>query len=259
MYSQIQNNIKKIKLIPDNKEEFLKNIKLLSIDDKYKKFIIDAVNLKVIDGVDDRDIFYIDKPYKYNFYNYSQKLTIKDKLNIKKLGFNNKEINYSNYDFNYYKNDVAIKKGFKNHNSSENYYEYLLQNNLIIDYDKKTNLIKYDYIPYTNEINLNEDYFKTLINNIHIYWDQYELWTNNINLCSYRNNSFNDPDMFFWKDTTEEIKEITNLENFISEYRYYKLRPKTIIYKISQNTLPENIIKYLYYSYYILENLSKRF
>jgi len=259
--NKIQNNIKKIKLIIENSDIFWKKIEEHNIDEDKINFLKDCINLEVQDKVDLCDIFYLDK-YQfqpqfrkgYNFYDYSQKLTIDDLKKLKKMKFKNFEINYFNYDLNGIKNNVVVKKGTKL--NIKNYYESLQKKKIIIS--KKDNYIFFKYYPKYDSFT--EIDFYDLVEKIKMFWKKYNIWVNSINYYSLRkNNYFYDPDMFYTKVNIVNAFNL-NIKNneFEFYYKKYKLRNKTIVYKIKY-FLDKNAINFLYNSYHILETLARTF
>lgn len=260
--------IKSLKLIPADKKKFISNIRSKTVDDKYKEFVLSLLYTESYQENMDADAFYIDEPYKWNFYNYTQKFKYKEKLECHKKGWdlNSKETNYSNYDDILIKADKYIKYknkvGYDSYNKVgyDSYYEKIESIFPWVVQDGKYLVVEYCKGEYVDPFA--EDYREHIVSYLK---EMYELglWANNINWYSIRKSEDGtkivtfDPELFFIIEYNKDIKNIKTFEEFIRKYYRFKLKSKIIHYKIKHNDLDESAMKYLYNSYWILENMAQ--
>lgn len=256
----METRIKSVKLIPEDTEEFKKNIHSKKLDNKYKEFILGLLETKTCYVCDIMDNFYIDYPYKWNFYNYTQKFKSQEKLVCHRMGWdiNCKETNYSNYD------DILIKDGkYIKYKNKVGYHDYYNEIDRIFPWvEQAGNYLIVDYCDDDYIDPFDKSYGKLIIKYLKEMYDL-GLWANNINWYSIRLSKAKnkiktfDPELFFVIKHNKRIQGIDSFESFISTYYHYKLRNKSIHYKIKYNDLDENAIMYLYNSYWILEKMAQ--
>jgi len=269
-------NIKNLKLIihPKIKDSFYEDVLKLKTDYPIFDFLktVEKINIdySTVDDIDKINLNRFDRfdnqeRHIWNFYDYSPKLKENDLKLLEILATKrnlNKHYLYSNGDVYYKNNNIAVRKTMKNHGESLVYYNYIKK---ILKYKLISNrFIEYNISDRITLDVLKNGFFKELSEKIIYFWDRYSIWTNNINYETIGYSSkidFFDPDMFYWKKTTKEISTIKDTKEFIKNYKYYKLRPKNVIYYLNdynKEYLHENLI-YLYFSYIILENMSIEF
>ncbi len=256
----MKKNIKNIKIIPDNKEEYLRCIKLLDINDSMKNFFIESLNTIETNVDTEMDDFYIDFPYKYNLYNYTQKFNIKEKLKCIKLGYNikNKETNFSNYDDILLNNNNYIK--LKNKKGYINYYNKIEKTFSWVK--QKDDFLIVDYINDQYVENFSDEFLEDFYNSLKELYNK-GLWLNNFNWYSLRYDKIKrkikyfDPDIFYIINDNDALMNIKSFDELLIKYITYKLKEKTIIYRLKYNTIDAKVAKYIYYSYLMLEKVSK--
>ena len=90
------------------------------------------------------------------------------------------------------------------------------------------------------------------------------LWLNNFNNYSIRYDSFlddfyvYDPDSFYVISHNKDLCGIKDINDFFEKFIKYKLREKSIIYRLKNNDLDKEAANYIYYSYWLLENVAQR-
>ena len=253
--------LKKIQIVPDNDLEFLENMNRLNVSIKIKKFIMDCYSPSPI-KVDECDDFYIDVPYKYNFYNYSQKQDVKFTVKTFQKGYRKKEINMFNYDYNFIDStsNMYIKQPTKK--GYYEYYDHMLkypQFKIFDNYVRTERLVsnKLDDLVFDDEVI--DKFIQFLIMN----FTKYGTWINNFNNYSIRYDEVNgfflyDIDVCYVCEHNDDLKTLDNELDFVEAFKKYKLGPKTITYRLKDNKLDVESATYLYYTYWFLENVAQR-
>ena len=251
---------KQVKFIPDNEQEFIDAINSKNIPDEMKQFFIESLYY-TIGHVDDCDNFYIDKPYSFNLYGYSQKLKAEHILKMRSLGFKDgTEVNFFNYDKNYLKGtDHYIK--LKNKIGYHDYYVYLNEKLKWFKPHEEFLIVERPCVTTLDELVFDLDVVRRLVDYIIDAYD-HGLWLNNFNNYGVRYDREKkrfyayDPDIFFVIEQNDVVYDIKDQKDFIDKYIYYKLRKKDIIYRVSNpHALTEQVLYYMYYTFWLLENM----
>lgn len=249
---------KQVKLVPDNRDDFIAAINEKNIAQDKKDFFIQSLDYEIT-HVDDCDDFYIDKPYKFNLYDYKQKLTPQHMIKMRKLGFVDTETNFFNYDRNFLAPGKYIK--LKNKIGYDHYYQFLnkklewflpLEEFLIVDRPCTATL---------DDLVFDKSILHSFVD--YLVWNfRRGLWLNNFNNYAIRYDQQKkkfyayDPDIFFVIEHNKDIKHLKTPKEFLDTYIYYKLRKKDLLYRISDpDGLTEEVLNYMYYTYWLLENL----
>ena len=249
---------KQVKIVPDNRQAFIEAIHTKNITQDKKDFFIQSLDY-VQTHVDECDDFYIDKPYKFNLYDYKQKLTPQHMIKMRKLGFTETETNFFNYDKNFLADGKYIK--LKNKIGYDHYYAKLRE--LIPWYTPFDEFLVVDR-PCTQT--LDELVFdkSVLYGLVDYFVENFEkgLWLNNFNNYAIRYDRSKqkfyayDPDIFFVIEHNKDIKHLKTPREFLDTYIHYKLRKKDLLYRVSKpEELTEEVLNYMYYTYWLLENL----
>jgi len=253
--------IKKLKIIPDNIDKYIEDVNNLDIQDKIKDFLIKYLDTE-IGEVNDENNFYIDYPYKYNFYNYSKKQDTRFMIDAFKMGYKEKELNYLNYENNFINADGSEYLKLKNKVGYDEYYPYVCSK-----FESYTHLDNKLFVKRYISTKLNDLIFdeKVQLKFIEFIKELYHkgLWLNDFNNYSIRYNPsceefyVYDPDTFYILAHNKDLCGIKNEQEFISAYKKYKLREKSIILKL-KDCLDKDSAEYIYYSYWFLENISQQ-
>ena len=254
---------KQVKIIPDDVQMYIDHLNTLDIPEAQLDFFIRSLHYE-IGRVDDCDDFYIDGDYCFNLYGYTQKQTLEDRIKMNSKGFRTPEINYFNYDMNWSNGTHYIK--LKNKPMYQTYYDKLqLAFPGWFEQDGKFVVTrKLDGFTTPDESVFDPVFVEGLCRFIVEKFEINGLWLNNFNnyAIQYNGNDYfhYDPDMYFVVEDTPEIKHITEPQDFINCYIYYKLRKKDIIYRVKDpRNLNADVLKYMYYSYHLLENMCHKF
>lgn len=204
------------------------------------------------------DDFYIDKPYKFNLYDYTQKFDATKRLKAHRLGFTSECETETNW-FTGEPNIIKGGKYLKPKTKSPEYYEYISKLGgfkesgefLVVDRTAGHSL---DGLVFNaSVIQQFVEYLKEMFRK--------GLWLNNFNNYSIRYDEWfhwSDPDIFYVIEHNDKLKHLKTVEEFMSAYAHYKLRQKDIIYRISDPIcVTKEVLEYIYYSYWFLENVSR--
>jgi hypothetical protein len=253
--------IKTLQIIPPNKLEFIKHLETLNIDKKIVDFIIlctthnnTQVNLEM-------DDFYIDYPYKFNLYNYTQKFKGELKLKAVKRGFSikSKETNFFTFDDILIKDNKYIRP--KSKPGYDSYYNYLQSHFSWFKQDNEFVIIDYPECTLLNDMVFSESFLKEFTQLIKdLFYNR--IWLNNFNNYSVRwgNNKIIlfDIDMFYLMDENPQLKDIDNISDLFKYILKYKLNPKEINYRLKFNdSITKEVVEYIYYTYWFLENMAQ--
>lgn len=253
--------IKRLKIIPDSPLRFISSVISLNVSQEIKDFLFACLQTEVFD-VAEIDDFYIDDPYKFNFYNYSQKQDPRFIIKCFKNGFNEREINYFTYEPNFRKGDYYLKP--KTKVGYTDYYNYIFNEfEEYQEFDDTTLMVETPIIDTLDEKVFDVkimDKFKLFLQELY----EKGLWLNNFNNYSIRYSKeldeffVYDPDCFYVISQNPDLERIQNFDQFMYLYEKFKLRDKSIIYRLKHNELTEDAARYIYYSYWFLENFSQR-
>jgi len=252
--------IKRLLIIPDDVIIYISNVQSLDIKENIKDFLIDSLvddNMKSHPFYD----FYLDYPYKYNFFDFSQRHFIDYQLEVNKKGFTQKELNLFTWEYNFInkRENKHIKLKLKNNE----YYKYLerLENYKAYEVFDKFIITDRKIVTAPDELVKDPDFVKRFVDEIFSY-SREGLWVNSFNNYSIRYDKDSDdvfvydPDTFFIFKEDEALQHIKTEVDFVAAYKRYKINPKDIIYRLKYSTLTKEAAEFLYYSYWFNNTIS---
>lgn len=258
---RMPDRIKKLKIIPDSPLRFIESVVGLNVPQKIKDFLFECLQTDITDVNPEYD-FYIDEPYKFNFYNYSQKQDPRFIIKCFKNGFNVRETNFFTSEPNFRKDDHYLK--VKTKRGYDDYYNYIFSEfEEYQEFDDTTLIVETPITDTLDELVFDPkimDRFKEFLQEMF----EKGLWLNNFNNYSIRYDKsldemfVYDPDSFYVIAQNKDLKRIQNFDQFMYLFEKYKLKEKSVIYRLKDNELTEEAARYIYYSYWFLENFSQR-
>ena len=246
-------SIKTMNIVPDNLEKYLESLE--QFPKHIKDFLYERTHDEEVQNIDD---FYIDA-YQYNFYNYKQKQTALDKIFFFKNGYKTKERNFFTYEYNYYNGSEYMK--LKNKIGYDKYYNKVCSVNTNFKQDDKYLYVKPYATDTLDDLVLDPNIISKLVDTMIDYFHK-GLWVNNFNNYSIRVDKssetiyIHDPDIFYILEDNKDLQGILTEEDYLKTLLKYKLSPKSIKYRIKDYLTLESA-EYLYYSYWMLENVAQ--